>query len=112
MKHSEISAFTHQELNLLQYCNLSTDKFTLLEKSWNKEILLSPNVQQKLIELCQPFTSEYNKLYPETNFIKNLLEDPYTFSRTLLTLSKLGKEWYPYLKPLFDHLVNWFSQLF
>lgn len=65
MKHSELSNFTYGELSNFTYSQLALDKFKLIEKISNEEIIIPDDVSRKLFDLCTETVQTYENITGE-----------------------------------------------
>ena len=108
----ELSNFTWGDLSSLKWANISEDKYSLLQKFWNKEIYLTPEAEIKLKEMCKPFADEFQKHYGKKFDFKILLTSALTFLQVLQEFRTLYTELAPLLRELLDNVLDFLSSYF
>lgn len=114
MKWKELDylKLTWNDFELLSWAGISEDKYTMLQKLWNGELSLSPEVETKLIGLCKPFIEEYQKHYVKKFNLRDTLSSLSKFLQFLINLHTLQEAYGQELQTLLEKVLDFlFSQL-
>ena len=108
----ELKTFTWEELSYLKWADISENKVNLLQRYWNNEIALTPVLENKLKDLCQPFVDEFQKQYGKSIDFIDFLKNATAFFQVLREFRTLYKEFAPIFLECLNKVLDLLSSHF
>ncbi len=112
MKWDDVKRFTWQELLAFRWAELTDHEVDLLQKYWNKELQLSPEIAHKLQVLCEPFAKEYNKRYKRKFSFKDFLSAASSASTLIRNVQSMGEEYREPFLNLLHAVLDFLHEVF